>query len=48
MTGLTDIVSIFLEHTFIVLRNNQFIPIETQIRTPIVRILILLSQQIHY
>ena len=48
MTGLTEIVSICLEHTFIVLRNNLCIPIETQIRTRIVRILILLSQQIHY
>ena len=48
MTGLTDIVSICLEHTFIVLRNNLCIPIDTQIRTHIVRILILLSQQIHY
>ena len=48
MTGLTDIVSICLEHTFIVLRNNICNPIETQIRTHIIRILILLSQQIHY
>ena len=48
MTGLTDIVYICLEHTLIMLRNNLCIPIETQIRTHIGRILILLSQQIQY
>ena len=51
MTGLTDIVYICLhglEHTYIVLRSNLCIPIETQIITHIVRILIFLSQQIQY
>ena len=47
MTGLTAIVYICLEQTFIVLRNNICISIETQIRTQnSVRILILLSQQL--
>ena len=48
MTGLTDTEFICLGHTLIVFRNNLCILIETQIRTHIGKILILLSQQIKY
>ena len=44
--ALIDTEHICLEQTFIVLRNNLPISIETEVRTHIDRILILLSHQI--
>ena len=44
--ALIDTKRICLEYTLIELRNNLHISIETEVRTHIVRILILLSQQI--
>ena len=44
--ALIDTELICLKHTLIELRNNLHISIETEVRTHIVRILILLSQQI--
>ena len=44
--ALIDTELICLEYTLIELRNNLHISIETKVRTHIVRILILLSQQI--
>ena len=44
--ALIDTKLICLEYTLIELRNNLHISIETEVRTHIVRILILLSQQI--
>ena len=43
---LIDTELICLEHTLIALRNNLHISIKTEVRTHIVRIRILLSQQI--
>ena len=44
--ALIDTELIYLEYTLIELRNNLHISIETEVRTHIIRILILLSQQI--
>ena len=44
--ALIDTGLIYLEYTLIELRNNVHISIETEVRTHIIRILILLSQQI--
>ena len=44
--ALIDTELIYLEYTLIELRNNFYISIETEVRTHIIRILILLSQQI--
>ena len=44
--ALIETELIYLEDTLIELRNNFHISIETEVRTHILRILILLSQQI--
>ena len=46
--ALIDTELIYLEYTLIELRNNLHISIETEVRTLIIRILILLSQQIPF
>ena len=46
MMALIDTELIYLEYTLIELRNNLHISIKTEVRTHIIRILILPNQQI--